>query len=220
MKRSAAFSLAVVTAALLPVTAGATHKPGHGPTGGADGITIEAEPNPVVYGATVSINGRLSTATNTGQNVVLESDPYPYEGNYGNVTNATTSPSGAYILTDKPSVNTRYRVKQGNLTSPVITVLVRIKAGLRVGDTTPERGQRVRFAGTVCPAHVGAVVRIQRRGATRWVTLGRTTVKAATTCSRFAKRVRVFRDGRYRAVVTGDADHARGISRSRFLDVR
>jgi hypothetical protein len=220
MNRSAAISLALVAAALLPVGALAAHKPGHGPGAGGDALTIAAKPNPVVFGGTVSLTGRLTAADRAGKNVVLESDPFPYEGDFENLRNARTSPSGAYALTDKPTVNTRYRVRQGSLVSPVVTVLVRIRVGLRVGDTTPRAGRRVRFTGRACPAHVGSLVRIQRqRRSGGWATVARTRVKAATVCSRYAKRVRVNRDGAYRAVVAGHADHARGISRTRFLDV-
>jgi hypothetical protein len=62
-------------------------------------------------------------------------------------------------------------------------------------------------------------VRIQRRLPGRWVTVARTRTTDAVGCSRYSRRVRVFRDGTYRATIAGHEDHARGISRSRFLDV-
>lgn len=218
MRRSAAISLALLTAIAVPTAATAAHKPGHGP-GAAESLTIAAEPNPVVYGGTVTIDGRLTSATRAGQNVILESDPFPFENDFSNAGNATTTASGAYSFTQQPGLNTRYRVRRGNLLSPVVTVLVRVRLGLRVSDRTPDRGERVRFFGRACPEHVGALVRVQRRAAGRWVTVARTSAKLATRCSSYSRRLRVFRDGLYRAVVAGHDDHARGISPARFLDV-
>ncbi len=217
MRLPAAISLFLLIAVAVPMTATASHKPGHGP-GAGESLTIAAKPNPIVYGGTVAISGRLTSADNVGKNVILESDPFPYDG-FSNAGNATTVAGGNYSITDQPGVNTRYRVRQGNLTSPVVTVLVRIRLGLRVSDRTPDRGERVRFFGRACPDHVGALVRIQRRVAGAWITVARTRTKDAVTCSSYSRRARVFRDGRYRAVVAGHDDHARGVSRTRFIDV-
>jgi hypothetical protein len=217
MRRSAAISLVLLTAVAAPVTAGASHKPGHAPN--AESLTIVAKPNPVVYGGSVSIDGKLTSAARDGKNIILESDPFPFENGFSNVANTTTAASGNYAFAQQPGVNTRYRVRQGNLLSPTVTVLVRIRAGLRVSDRTPDRGERVRFFGRACPPHVGSLVRVQRRASGRWVTVARTRTRAATRCSSYSRRVRVFRDGLYRVVVARDDDHARGISRTRFLDV-
>ena len=217
MRRSTVVSLVLLTAVAVPVTAGASHKPGHGP-GTAESLSIVAKPNPVVYGAAVTIDGRLTSAARAGRNVILESDPFPYDDSFSNVGNVTTGASGNYSFTHLPGLNTRYRVRQGNLLSPAVTVLVRIRLGLRVSDRTPDRGERVRFFGRACPEHVGALVRVQRRAAGRWVTVARTRTQAATRCSTYSRRLRVFRDALYRAVVAGDDDHARGIGPTRFVD--
>jgi hypothetical protein len=217
MRRSAATSLALLVAAAAPVSAGATHKPGHG-TAPAESLTIAAKPNPIVYGGAVDLTGKLTAADDTNRNVILESDPFPYDV-FVNEGNVSTNAGGQYSFTERPGVNTRYRVRQGNLVSPVVTVSVRIRLGLRVSDATPDRGERVRFYGRACPEHVGALVRIQRRLPGRWVTVARTRTVDATGCARYSRRVRVFRDGSYRTTVAGDEDHARGISRTRFLDV-
>ena len=220
MRLSAAISLVLLTAIAIPGTAAASHKPGHAPKPGtAESLTIVAEPNPIVYGSPVTIDGRLTSADRGGKNLILESDPYPYENDFSNVGTATTAASGNYSLTRAPGVNTRYRVRHGNLLSPVVTVLVRMRIGLRVSDRTPSRRERVRFFGRVCPEHVDALVRIQRRISGKWVTLRRTRTDEAARCSSYSRRVRIRRDGLYRAVVAGHGDHARGISPARFLDV-
>ena len=218
MRLSTAISLVLLIAIVVPSAATATHKPGHGP-GPAESLTIAAKPNPVVYGGGVSVDGKLTSAARAGKNLILESDPFPFENNFLNVANTTTAASGNYAFTQQPGLNTRYRVRQGNLLSPVVTVLVRIRLGLRVSDRTPDRGERVRFSGLACPQHVGSLIRFQRRVSGSWVTVARTRTVAATRCSSYSRRVRVVRDGLYRTVVAGHDDHARGISRTRFLDV-
>jgi hypothetical protein len=88
---------------------------------------------------------------------------------------------------------------------------------LRVSDSTPAAGTRVRFSGVVRPARDGALVLIQRRvrpGTFR--TVARARLKdAGTARSTYAVRVRIRRDGVFRARVSGNADHAAGLSRTR-----
>ena len=218
MRRPFAISLVLLTAAAVPVTAGATHKPSHGP-GAPQSLTIAAKPNPIVYGGVTTIEGKLTGPVRAGKNVVLQSDPFPYDDDFSNAGKVTTGPSGNYSFTERSGLNTRYRVREGNLLSPVIAVRVRVRIGLRVSDRTPDRRERVRFYGRACPPHVGALVRVQRRGADRWVTVARTRTREATRCSRYSRRVRVFRDGVYRTVVAGHGDHAAGTSPRRFIDV-
>jgi hypothetical protein len=92
-----------------------------------------------------------------------------------------------------------------------------------VSDSTPAAGKRIRFKGRACPQHDGAQVRIQRRTSSgKWRTRRLTTLRdiPGSTCSRYSKRFRVSADGTYRAVVVSpDADHAKGISRSKRINV-
>jgi hypothetical protein len=182
-----------------------------------------AKPNPVVFGRTVTLSGKLSGKNHDGKTIQVQADPFPYDGNFNNVASAVTATSGAWSAKHKPLVNTRYRARQGSTLSNVITELVRIRVSLRVSDRTPAAGQRVRFRGRACPQHDGALVKIQRRTRTgHWRTKRRTRLRdiPGSTCSKYSKRFRVFRDGRYRAfVVSNDHDHANGRSRSRRIDV-
>ena len=100
-------------------------------------------------------------------------------------------------------------------------ILVRLRAGIRLSDSTPRRGQRVRFFGSVAPKHNGRRVFVQRRrGDGRWRTVARTLTRdAAGNRSRYSKRVRVLRDGVYRVRVRGHADHRTGTSRTRAIRV-
>jgi hypothetical protein len=92
---------------------------------------------------------------------------------------------------------------------------------LRVNDARPRRGQRVRFFGSVRPPHDGRILRLQRRGTGgSYRTVARTRLRdAGEARSTYSRRLRVFRDGVYRARVLGDGDHLAGSSRRRRIDV-
>lgn len=93
---------------------------------------------------------------------------------------------------------------------------------LRVDDARSKRGQRVRFFGSVRPPHDGLVVRLQRRGSGgRYRTVARARLRdAGDASSTYSRRVRIFRDGVYRARVPADGDHLTGTSRRQRVDVR
>jgi hypothetical protein len=115
-------------------------------------------------------------------------------------------------------VGSPYETKR---TSPEVLVRSRLRVGIRLSDSTPRRGQRVRFFGSVAPKHNGHRVYIQRKRADgRWVTIARTLTRASTgNRSRYSRRVRIFRTTLYRVKVRGHADHSTGFSRARSLRV-
>ena len=205
---------------LIPAVAQANHKPGHSPGGGGSGnLTLQASPNPVKYGRTVLLTGRLTGNNNSGVAVSIFNDPFPYDA-FTAAGTATTNSSGEYQIGLKPRVNTRYQARQGGEQSAVVTVPVRPAVSLRLSDYTPEAGQRVRFSGRVCPQHDGASLSIQRRYSTGYRTIRRTTLRdiPGSTCSSYRRTFRVYRDGRFRAVIGGHSDHATGLSRSRVAN--
>jgi len=220
-----AVSIAALLAisAALPATAGATHKPGHGGGGGGGGggqtgLSITAKPNPIVFGNATLLSGRLLGAASDFQTVTLREDPFPFGDGDKPVGTVITNTKGEYSFSRKPSLNTIYHTRVGSTRSSDVRVNVRIRMSLRVSDSTPRVGQRVRFKGRACPTHDGLVVAIQRRSSTgRYRTVRRTRLKPATRCSAYSRAFRIYRDGRYR-VTADDADHARGYSRSRFLN--
>ena len=216
MKRrhiSAIAGLAALTA--IPLAAQAAK-----PTQGAP--TLGARPDPVVFGHAVALSGKLTGAKAAGKNVVLEADEFPFEGSFHNVGNATTNNGGQYSLGTKPAKNTRYRARQGNQTSPVVTELVALRVSLRLSDSTPSVGQRVRFSGQACPEHDGAVVRLQRRrpnGSYGTVQSTRLKDLAGSTCSQYSTRRKISSDGTFRTVVVPtDGDHTRGTSPARHAN--
>jgi hypothetical protein len=187
-----------------------------------DKLTLKSDPHPVVFGRTVALTGHLTGRNKDGKTVQVQADPFPY-GDFDTFATPVTATNGGWSASHKPAVNTRYRARQGSTLSGVVTELVRIRVSLRARDRTPAAGRRVRFSGRACPQHDGALVRIQRRTRTgKWRTVRRTRLRdiPGSTCSRYSKRFRVFRDGTYRAwVVSPHGDHASGRSRSRRVDV-
>lgn len=196
------------------------------PPGGA-GLTLDAKPTTAVFGAPVAITGRLSGTSSDANTVIrLEADSTrPYGDRYDDTgLTARTAQNGRYSFSVKPAQNTQYRtVAQSSppLTSNARLVLVRMRVGLIVSDTTPRRGQRVRFRGTVAPQHDGGQALIQKRTSTGgFRTVARATlVDAGDQVSRYSRRIRILRDGVYRVKVRGDADHVNGFSRQRTLNV-
>ena len=198
-----------------------TPAPGQAPPG-QNAVTIAANPATVTFGRPTTISGQVTGPGNAGVEVELEANPAPFTGGFKNAgVKATTNATGAYTMAVTPTVNTRYRVTaktRPRVTSPETLVNVRVRVTLRLSDSTPAAGRRVRFFGAVTPAHDGKVVRIQRRTAAGWRTVARATLVSATPVngvarSKFSKRIRIRRNGTYRARVTpGDGDHVRGTS--------
>ena len=220
MNRIFLIASALSVAIVLPGVAEATHKPGHqGGPGPQAQLSLGAKPNPVVFGRGTVLSGRLTGNNKAGRTVHLDGSPYPFTSVVPNIATTTTSASGDFSFTRKPRLHTRYRVHVGGLFSPTVTVLVRQRVSLFLSDSTPRRGQLVRFSGRSCPTHDGAVVSIQKRTSTgSFRTVRRTRLRDASRCSVYSRRLRIFRDGVFRTVIARDADHARGFSRRRSVD--
>jgi hypothetical protein len=213
MRRIAALTILAV-AGVAATAAQAHHRPGHEGPGGSGNLTLAGQPGTVVFGRAVRLSGKLTGPNNAGRNVNVQGDPFPFD-NFGNVASATTNASGDYSVTQRPTVNTRYQARSGNEQSGIVTIRVRPAVSLRLSDSTPRRGQRVRFAGRVCPEHDGARVAIQRRTRTgSFRTVARTTLRdvPGSTCSSYRRTFRVFRDGTFRTTLAAHNDHATGIS--------
>ncbi len=219
MRPTLPLAAAVLAAIALPVVAQAGHKPGHQGGGGAQQPSLGAAPNPIVFGSSTVVSGRLKGPNNSGRSVILQGAPHPFTSFNNNIGTTTTNSTGNYSFTRRPKLHTRYRVSIGGVLSPSVTVLVRQRVSLSLSDRTPRRGQLVRFSGRSCPTHDGATVSIQKRTSTGgWRTVRRTRLRESTRCSVYARRLRIYSDGTFRTVVARDADHARGFSRRRSLD--
>jgi hypothetical protein len=185
-------------------------------------LSISAKPNPVVFGSSVAITGKLTGSESGGEDVVLRDDPFPF-GNFTNPTSTTTKPDGTYAFTVKPTVNTKYQAEaksKAPATSPELTVLVATRVGFVVSDKTPKIGQTVAFRGRVYPPHDGQSVRLQRKSEDGWKTVATIPlVDAGDVYSFYVRKRKVTRNGTFRVVKPADADHARGQSRTRTLTV-
>lgn len=217
------FTAAIAAAAL--TLAGATAAPAQKPPKppGTQEVTLKESANPVVFSTPLTLTGDVKGAK-AGVVVTLQERPVPSTA-FATVATATTDDKGRYTFTQRPRVNTTYRVlaaTQPPAQSAELLVRVRPLVGFRVSDTTPKRGARVRFAGTVRPAHDGRAVSIQRKRADgSFATITRTRLRdARSTYSRYSRRITIRRTGTYRVRILGHGDHAQGISRERTLTVR
>ncbi|MFL5894940.1 MAG: hypothetical protein ACJ76Z_07485 [Thermoleophilaceae bacterium] len=222
MKRPALVLVVASCACAVPLAADAAKPPAN------TSLTISAKPAAVTYGGSVVIAGTRRGPNHANRPVALQANPYPFRG-YKDVAVVRTSSKGAYRFTVKPRRHTRYRTVSPSpatiydtvIKSPEALVHVRLRVGIRLSDSTPRRGQRVRFFGSVTPKHNGRKVFIQRRRRDgRWRTVARTlTRNASGNRSTYSRRVRIRRTGAYRVRVRGDADHSTGTSRRRLIRV-
>jgi plastocyanin len=97
----------------------------------------------------------------------------------------------------------------------------KLRVSLKVSDRTPRPGQRVRFSGLVRPQQDRSSLLIQRRKRNgRFKTVARTRLKdAGARKSAYSRRLRLFRDGVFRARVPKGATHSGAISRTRRVNV-
>lgn len=210
--RTAAVSSLALAAVSIPAV-GVAQKP-------EQKLSIEAKPTAVNFGENVAITGQLTGGTAreiSGQNVTLHRDAFPYDGGWQKVATNDTNDAGGYNFTDQPIANSKYRVsgKRG-VQSAEVTVAVRAVVKSAVSDTTPKKGSRVTFGGTVAPPHDGRKARIQRKTSSGWKTVTKVTLADdGDIVSKFSKGVRIRRSGKYRVRFNpGDGDHAAGNSKA------
>jgi hypothetical protein len=217
---------AAVAALVVPLVALADHRPGHDKGQANPNLTIKADPNPVVFGRTVTISGRLRGSDNTGKMIELEEDPFPFDGQFHKTGGtAMTDAQGDYSFQETPEEHTQYRTVAKvtpEETSETLTVRVRKRITRHVDDRTPARGEMVTFSGVVRPAHDGMTVIIQRRRPSgTWKRMATTTLQHVGPGdeSSYSQAVEIRRDGVWRTKVKADADHLGNHSRRVRLDV-
>jgi hypothetical protein len=187
-------------------------------------LTIKTSAPAVTFGRTVTLSGTTKNVA-AGTTVELQQNPFPYAGFKPTGKTAVVDPAGNWSVAGvAPQVHTQYRAEAK--TSPpsqstAVTVRVALRVSFRVSDSTPKRGTRVRLFGTVAPAHDGKPVLIQKKTATGYKTVTRTTLlDNGTATSKYSKRLRIRRNGTYRIIAESlDQDHDNGTSGSRTLRV-
>jgi hypothetical protein len=215
--------IVLVAATVASAFAGLAAQAASAPPGKGD-LTISAKPQTITFGQATTISGKVKGPVKDPIAVTLQQNPYPFTDEFEAAGTTLSANNGNYAFSGlRPALNTRYRATTlvPPQTSGQVEVQVRIKVVLRLSDRTPSAGQRVRFFGTAAPQHDGRTVRIQRQTVTgSWKTVARTRLRdAGDERSTFGHRMRVRRDGVYRARVYRDADHATGTSGQRAADV-
>jgi hypothetical protein len=208
-------------AGLAATAAGGTAVAAKPPKPGPPAVSINASSTHVVYGGPVTIFGSLTGTGSANAAVTLQQAPFPYT-RYTTLASGRTNALGAYSFGGlRPGLNTRYRARAKSVTSASTLVFVRYGVSLSVSDSTPKRGQRVRFSGVVSPAASGRLLLVQRRGTDGvFRTVARTTLTPrSATSSQFSLTKRIFSNGTYRAHIGADTAHEPGNSGTRRLRV-
>ncbi len=216
MQRLSALAIAAVAAWLATATAAAAPPTPHE-------LTIAANSPRIVFGQKVTLTGKLTGADSAGETVTLEEDPFPF-GDFKTSVSTLTAADGTYRFERTPSLNVKYRAQaksKAPATSPEVTVLVAPRIAFTVSDRTPRPGQRVRFSGTVAPAHDGSRVSIQRRSSSgRFKTIAHATLTdAGDAVSNWKRSLTINTSGVFRVVLPLHDDHATGKSRRIALTV-
>ena len=120
--------------------------------------------------------------------------------------NVSPDSSGAISVDIKPVRTTRYRLEAEGGASPAL--LVRVSPRLQL--TPPTSLDPTTLRGTVRPRLLGAVVAVERRKGTSWVTLGETTVDASGAFA--LELAAVVPAGVYRARISATSGFAAGTS--------
>jgi hypothetical protein len=168
------------------------------------GVSLAATPNPILFGLGTTLGGTLTGTGNAGQEVLLQSNPFPFTQGFKPAANkqVTNAQGGfAFPILTQP-VTTQYRVvvpgKPG-VVSPIVTASVSVIVGTTLGTTRVRRGGLLTFKGTLRPAVDGTPIAIQKKRGTRWVTVSGTVARHSNSSqSKYSKKVRVPRGGTYR----------------------
>jgi hypothetical protein len=172
------------------------------------GVSLAATPNPIRIGGRTTLAGTLSGTGNAGRRVQLQANAWPYATGFqgGLVNDQFTKPDGTFTFTVFPvNVNTQYRVlmpAKPNVVSPIVVLGTVAKVTRHAKVHRGSKRALIRFSGRIRPALDGAAVYIQklRRGTFTNIALT-TAVHTSKGYSRYSKRVRQKRGGRYRIVV-------------------
>lgn len=138
-------------------------------------LQIVSSPNPVAFGAPITVQGTLSGTGNTDRPVVLQANAFPFTAGFVDVGNPElTDASGgfAFVLLSVGAAS-QYRVLSTTapeVVSPVVTETVSVLVSAR--HAPGRRRYRVRISGTVTPAENGMSVTIVRIDHGRQVSAG------------------------------------------------
>jgi hypothetical protein len=172
-------------------------------------VGITALPDPVVYGAGLTVAGTVAGTGGGNREVILQANPYPFTAGFQNLGNPalTTADGGfAFNLLALPST-TQFRVVSvgagQTVGSPVTTEDVALAVSTRVSRHRTRPGSyTIHFSGTVSPAELGASVGVQRLVGRTWELVKRTTAGPGSAGeSAYSTTIHVQHGGFYRVRV-------------------
>ena len=180
------------------------------------GIGIGLDPFAITYGQAASVSGQL-TGHAVRQPLVLQGAPFPFQA-FAEIARGASGADGRYSFAVSPPITMRYQVSSAtdrSVASGIVHLTVSQRVDAAVSDSTPRRGQLVRFSGAVGPGNPGAVAYIQRRVPVsgRFRTIKRThLLDAGLTSSVFTAHVRIRHAGLYAVRVRATPYNAQGYS--------
>jgi hypothetical protein len=192
-------------------------------------LTLSATPNPVRFGGALILQGTLSGTGSQRRQVVVQADNFPYEGAFIQVGSPVVTDMNGNFLVGLPAsgINTQFRAQtlgRQVVVSQPVTVGVRllVRTMMRRARTRTRRGRLVRLSGVVTPARNGTPFAVQKLRRGRWVTVtGGVLQPDSTTTSRYTKRMRLRRGGRFRIFVAApDGAYLPTVGRTVLVRVR
>ncbi|HEX4733462.1 MAG TPA: hypothetical protein VH247_03535 [Thermoleophilaceae bacterium] len=187
-------------------------------------LTIKASAASVTFGRNVTLSGATKNMP-AGTTLEVQQNPYPYAGFKPTGKTGVVDPAGNWSIAGVfPQMHTQYKVVAKTappVESGTVFVRVSLRVSFRVGDSTPKKGAMDRFFGTVASAHDGKPLLIQKKTATGYKTVTRTTLlDNGTATSKYSKKLRIRRNGTYRVIAESlDPAIDNGTSRTRTLRV-
>ena len=179
---------------------------------------VSAKASRVTYGGTSTISGTVSGGGNSGVNLIVQAQPYPYTGAFTTVLEGKSGSNGSYSLRLGNNLkNTKIRVLTSGssvVVSPVTTLYVQTRVGL----TIKKRGGKRLFTGTVRPKlGSSARAKVQRKSGKKWITVRTLRLtEQSSASSRYTTTLSRRKNTSYRVQVSaGSQSYATGVSTTR-----
>jgi predicted GH43/DUF377 family glycosyl hydrolase len=159
----------------------------------APSLTLVVAPLKIVFGKAVTLSGQLSLGGVgvAGQSVTLNAQPFG-ASTFTQLSTLTTSGTGTYTATAKPTKQTVYEATAAGATPPPV---VAVKVAQRLKFSVRRRGSKVYVKGSLGPKKRRRVILIQVRTGKRWKKLARvrTTKRSTFKVVRALKSGHVYR---------------------------
>jgi hypothetical protein len=127
-------------------------------------LTIESSADPIVFGQSLTISGKLAGSDSQSQQVTLYARTAGQR--YAPIAQTTTNTEGAYSFgPESPGNSTFYRVESAGKRSAALYEGVRYLLTAQVSQTQVQADAPVTFSGAVAPGHAGGIVYLERRDA-------------------------------------------------------